>query len=994
MPVDFLTSEQKATYGKFHGEPNEIQSSRYFHLDEFDKALIFQRRGEHNRLGFALQLTSVRFLGSLLSDLGQVPAKTRMLVARQLDISDDCDLESYAQRENTRREHAKVICDHYEYHDFGRPPWRFRLARNLYARAWVCDERPSIMFDFAADWLIQHKVLLPATSTLVRLITEVRQRATNQLWKRLSSLPSNSQKQSLDTLLEVPEGQRASHFDRYRKGPYSISGPSFNKAIDRYTELTAFGIQGLDFSGIPPVRLKTLARYAGTISIKKIARLGADRRYALLLAFVKSFETIALDDAMDVLDLLISDISGKARNIGQKQRLRTLKDLDKSALSLAKVCLLILDQETHDIDLRESIFSMVSPEKLADSVKIVNDLARPANDNFQKEMVEQFGRVCRFMPKLLQEIPLEAATAGAHTLEAFNFLKNITNYRKHFINNAPIGIISKSWEKLIYDSDGRLTKKGYCLCFLDRLQDSLRRRDVYVSGSDRWGDPRSKLLEREKWESGRIQICRSLGRPVNPHHAIGSLISQLDGAYKQVSKNFDNNDSIAIDRSGKHPSITITNLDKLDDPPSLKPLTNRVGKLLPTVDLTELLLEINAHTGFAEEFTHVSESKARAEDLPISICAVLLGEACNIGFEPFVKHQIPALTRHRLSWVKQNYIRAETLVRANARLVDYQSKIPLAKKWGGGEVASADGMRFITPVRTINAGPNRKYFGANRGITWYNFVSDQYSGFHGIAIPGTLRDSIFVLEGLLEQQTSLKPTEIMTDTAGSSDMVFGLFWLLGYHFSPRLADAGEAVFWRIGTDQDYGVLNDVARGVINTDRIVQHWDEMLRIAGSLKLGTIQASELIRTILKSDKPSGLAKAIIEAGRINRTLYLLNYIDDEDYRRRILTQLNRGESRHAVARAICHGQHGEIRKRYREGQEDQLGALGLVTNSVILWNTIYIESALDHLKRNDIEVFDEDEARISPLVYGHINMLGHFSFSLSECIAKGKLRPLST
>jgi TnpA family transposase len=97
---------------------------------------------------------------------------------------------------------------------------------------------------------------------------------------------------------------------------------------------------------------------------------------------------------------------------------------------------------------------------------------------------------------------------------------------------------------------------------------------------------------------------------------------------------------------------------------------------------------------------------------------------------------------------------------------------------------------------------------------------------------------------------------------------------------------------------------------------------MMRMAGSLKLGTIHASELIRSLLRSSRPSGLAQAIMEVGRVNKTLYLLNYIDDEDYRRRILTQLNRGEGRHAVARAICYGQRGEIRKRYREGQEDQL------------------------------------------------------------------------
>lgn len=379
--------------------------------------------------------------------------------------------------------------------------------------------------------------------------------------------------------------------------------------------------------------------------------------------------------------------------------------------------------------------------------------------------------------------------------------------------------------------------------------------------------------------------------------------------------------------------------------------------------------------------------------MPISICAVLLSEACNIGLEPLVKHHIPALTRHRLSWVKQNYFRAETIIRANARLVDYQSNLALAQKWGGGEVASADGMRFVTPVKSINSGPNRKYFGSNKGITWYNFVSDQYSGFHGIVIPGTLRDSIFVLEGLLEQQTGLNPTEIMTDTTGTSDIVFGLFWLLGYQFSPRLADAGEAIFWRIDKNASYGALNKLARGCVNTNRIEQQWDDMIRTAGSLKLGTIQASELIRSLLKSKKPSSLAQAIIDAGRINKTLYLLNYIDDKDYRRRILNQLNRGEGRHAVARAICYGQRGEIRKRYREGQEDQLGALGLTLNAAALWNTIYMQAALTHLEKLSEVVNDEDVARLSPLQHGNINMLGYYSFNLAEQVVNGELRELN-
>ncbi len=394
---------------------------------------------------------------------------------------------------------------------------------------------------------------------------------------------------------------------------------------------------------------------------------------------------------------------------------------------------------------------------------------------------------------------------------------------------------------------------------------------------------------------------------------------------------------------------------------------------MPRVDLAELLLEIQ-----------------RTAALSTTLCAVLLSEACNIGLRAVEHRDHPALVRGRLNWAQQNYIRAETLTRANARLVSYQDTLSLAQQWGGGDVASADGLRFVTPVRTLNAGPNRKYFGADRGITYYNFTSDQYTGFHGIVVPGTLRDSIYILEGLLEQKTSLNPTEIMADTAGASDMVFGLFWLLGYQFSPRLADVGEARFWRIDLSADYGTLNDIARHRARLDRIRQHWDDMLRIAGSLKLGTVQASELVRSLLKSERPSSLAQAIIDLGRINKTIYLLNYIDDEDYRRRILTQLNRGEGRHKVTRTICHGKRGEIRKAYREGQEN---ALGLVTNAVVLWNTIYLQAALEHLQSEGMEINPEDSARLSPLQHKHINVLGRYSFALADPVASGRLRPLN-
>ena len=111
---------------------------------------------------------------------------------------------------------------------------------------------------------------------------------------------------------------------------------------------------------------------------------------------------------------------------------------------------------------------------------------------------------------------------------------------------------------------------------------------------------------------------------------------------------------------------------------------------------------------------------------------------------------------------------------------------------------------------------------------------------------------------------------------------------------------------------------------------------------------MRASELIRALQRGGRPSSLARAISEIGRIAKTLHLLAYIDDEAYRRRILQQINRGEGRHSVARAVFFGKRGELRRRYKEGQEDQLGALGLVVNAIVLWNTRYMDAVLSQLQ----------------------------------------------
>ncbi|MGB3544171.1 Tn3 family transposase [Rubrivirga sp.] len=990
MPVEFLSDDQAARYGHFDGPPTADQLARYFYLSDADRAVVDERRNRHGRLGFAVQLGTVRFLGTFPADLNEVPAVVVHAVGNGLGVPDpEADFARYLRRDSARREHAAEIQGRYGYTTFGDPSESFRMVRWLYARAWLAAERPSVLFDLATARLVERKVLLPGVTVLARLVARVRARASDQVYEALARLPTDDQRKRLEDLLAVPEGDRVSRLERLRRSPVRVSGPALVEALGRVERTRALG--GFDDSGVPPARREALARYAMSAWARTLSLMPEARRVATLVAFAEHVQRAALDDALDLFGLLVESLFRDAERDGKRERLRRLREFDQAALRLWAAVEVLLDRGLSADALRETVFGRISRAELEEAGETVTEIAREPGDRFHDEVLARWRSVRRYLPSLLETVTFEGTRSAAPVLDAVDFLRELEERTgRPAMGEAPLSVLTPAWERLVLADGGGPARKPYTFGVLDELLGALRRRDVFVPGSGRWDDPRAKLLQGERWEQTRPSVCRALGRAPSPDDELAALQSELDEAYRRTAANLDTNEAVRIEQTAGRDRLVVTPLDKLDEPESLVHLRAAVQARMPHVELPELLLEVEAWTGFTFAFTHASEGRARAEGLDVSLCAALLSEACNVGLRPFSQVGTPALTTRRLSWVLQNYVRAETLVAANARLVDYQATIPLAQAWGGGEVASADGLRFVVPVRTLNAGPNPKYFGVGQGVTYYNFTSDQFTGFHAVVVPGTLRDSLYVLSGLLEQQTGLEPTEIVTDTAGYSDTVFGLFWLLGYQFSPRLADLGDARLWRMDRAADYGPLDGVARQRVRTSLIRDNWDDLLRVAGSLKTGAVGAHEMMRVLQRGNRPSTLAKAVGELGRIAKTLFLLAYVDDEAYRRRVLTQLNRQESRHKLARTVFHGQRGEVRKRYREGQEDQLSALGLVVNAVVLWTTRYQQAALDALRSEGAEVLSEDVARLSPLGTKHVNVLGQYHFELA--VARGELRPL--
>ena len=263
MPVEFLTEDQQRRYGCYTEEPSPLQLARYFHFDDRDHQLIARRQSDHTRLGFAIQLGTVRFLGTFLPNPTASARQCRDLCGQSARSGRPHVPGAQYTSRDTHWDHANQIQQAYGYRDFHDPREVFRLVRWLYSRAWLSAERPSVLFDLATARLVESKVLLPGVTTLERLVARVRDRSAARLWHLLAQLPNADQQANLDSLLHVPEGEWSPRpWIGFDEPPARVSGPALVAALHRLEEIRALGVSDLSLDHLPLNRLRALARYA------------------------------------------------------------------------------------------------------------------------------------------------------------------------------------------------------------------------------------------------------------------------------------------------------------------------------------------------------------------------------------------------------------------------------------------------------------------------------------------------------------------------------------------------------------------------------------------------------------------------------------------------------------------------------------------------------------------------------------------------------------
>jgi hypothetical protein len=635
----------------------------------------------------------------------------------------------------------------------------------------------------------------------------VRAEAGERLWRQLADAVDAAGpelRERLERLLLVEAGSRISALERLRTAPARISGPELLRALDRVAEIRALGAGAVSVSLAPPNRVRALSRYGIVAKAPQLRQLTQARRTAILLATAQRLEQMAVDDALDLLDLLMATkLLARAERASTRERLRSLPQLTAASATLAAVVQVVLEVTTTSetaasgewdtvdetevaaVSLAEmwTRIEQVAPRHqvraaLETIVALMPPAAEDADAAWRAELVKRYATVRPFLPLLLDVITFGAVAGGHRVLAAARRLPALLRRKKVFAGEIATDLVMGSWKRLVYHrpedacgEPGVIDHRAYAFCVLEHLHHDLRRRDLFVYGSDRWGDPRARLLDGDGWARVQPDVVAALGLAARPEAHLAELAGALDAAYRDVAAQLPEHPALAVDVEGARLHL----------------------------DLPELLLEVHTWTGCLDEFTHLSEGGVRMEDLALSVAAVLIADACNIGLRPVSKSNVAALRRDRLSHVDQNYVRPETIRAANLRLIEAQGRIALAAAWGGGLVASADGLRFVVPVATLNAGPNPRYYGLRRGATWLNAVNDRFAGLGGVVIAGTVRDSLHILDLALNLEGDLRPEVVVTDTASYSDIVFGLFRILGYQFAPRIADLSDTRFWRIDT---------------------------------------------------------------------------------------------------------------------------------------------------------------------------------------------------
>jgi TnpA family transposase len=988
VPTDeVLTTSQRQQLQNVVRNLSSDDIIRYYTFLASDLRIITKRKRK-TRFGFAIQLCYLRFPGRSLEAEEYVPDQVQLYIGKQLNLPTRL-LRAYGQkRDQTSDDHNQDLRRAFGFLEFSDVIER-ELTEWLLSTALDIDDGLMLITTLMEE-MRTRQVIQPALSRLEALVWHVREDAKQTLFQRLTGQITTRQREQILQLLEVrKEPPLVSHLVWLREPPREAKPINFQRIADRLDFIRTIGLPQAVGQAIPYHRLQQLAGQGERFTPQHLSGLQDNGEcLAILIAFLHNKTAALTDQALRMHDELVRNMFNSSEKQQQRKLRKDAKQVNRIVYLHGKIGQSIIQARTSGMDSYAAIEQVIAWSEYAQSVEDAGTLSQGENLETLDLVDKRYKGIRRYSPRLLEVFEFSGSEASASLRAGIDLMKqrNQKDQPGDIPSDAPTGFVPKRWDPYVTDKEGRIDHHYYELCLLTELRNSLRSGAITVKHSEQFKDFDEYLLPLSVWqhmqEMKTVPLPIELDFPTYLRQRQQQLTSELEWVNTLVEKN-------AL------PGVTVKNgkfsfvrPKQAEHVAAAESLSEALYDLVPRIRLPELLAEVDAWTGFSRCFTH--QRTGQQVDNPAELYAVILAEGVNLGLTKMADIS-PTLKPESLLTVSNWYIREETYEQALVELVNFHHQLPFSEYWGDGSTSASDAQFFLADKRVPLAGIN-KHYGFQPGVLFYTHQSEQYGSYQITVLSPLEHQAPAMVDGLLRNQTDLDIREHYTDTGGFSDDGFALFHLLGIGYAPRMRDFNEKRLFCFEDPDHYPALKPWIGGKINSKKVEPHWDEILRMMSSIKLGTVTASLAMKRLAAYERKNGMATALNELGHIERSLFMLRWLQDPVLRYRTFVGLEKIERKHTMADALFIYRHGTVKDRSVEDVLNRATGLNLLIMAIVVWNTKYLAYAIQVLQQRGIQITEELLPHISPLAWDHVNLTGDYIWEKLLPKILTALRPL--
>lgn len=912
---------------------NTYELGAFYMLSKKDLKIISSKRRNSNRLGFAVQLCLCRYPGFLPDNLSIIPISLITFISKQLGLMHE-DFKNYSLREATLYEHRAELQEKFGFQVLNKKN-EYKLQVLLVPFIERGYQTTELLIKLLELCRIEGIVVTTTLSNLEHIISKTCQKVEINIQNILTQNLTSEQKDLLDNTLKMTKDKYLSDFGWLKKNIGKTSVSSFHEILKKlhYLEKFYFIPEDLD---IPIAKVKEFINLGTTYEASSLKKLSENKRFSILIVFFHKLRKTLIDMGIQIHMYQMKQVKKKSQRKLESLQKNEVKSFNQKVIKFIEIGEILIEAKKEKLNPYKILEQKIGWDKILLEIEDAKKLAKLQNFSYLNFIDTRYNYLRNYSPDFLKHFEFIPIKSSLELMKAIDVLRLMNNSKSRKLPvNIPINFLPKKWKDYVIKKDGKICKRHYEMAILDEINNEIKAGNIAVRGSEQYQNFENYLISKEEFK-----ITDYTNYQLNFKTYIKERKEKLQSQIELLKIKLPTSKT-AYGINGK---IYLRKLSS-EIPNNTDKFINDIFKKIPQIKLTNMLLEVSKWTNFTNEFRHLSNGKIINEsELPI-LLSTLLALGTNIGLSKMADHTYNT-SYHQLAYVSQWYLQEDSLRRAIAHLVNFQHHRSLASYWGDGTTSSSDGMRMKVPVSSFHA-KYSEHLGFEKGVTVYRAVADQFQSYYTKIINIDSREAVHVLDTLLSHHTELDIKEHYTDTHGYTDQVFALCHMFGIKFAPRIKGISDLRLFY--ADKIDSCIKEYFHRKINFNIIERNFEDILRLIFSIHEGITSSSFILSKLGSYARKNSLAQALRELGRIEKTIYLIEYFLDADLRHRVQKGLNKGESVNALSRKLNFGQQNEYYEASYIGQTQKSLASDLLINIITVWNTVYMEAAIKELEK---------------------------------------------